>query len=174
MSIPAALVNNYPGLVVLRFIQGFLGSPILATGGASAGDLFSFIKIPYAMSFWVAAAYAGPAFGPLLSGFAVMYSTWRWSMYELIIIGGGILALMFFFLPETNPETILLRRAQRLRKRTGNSTLKSQSEIKQGRLHFGRVVLDSLMVPFRIITQDPAVLFTNIYTSLTYAIYVSL
>jgi len=32
ISIPAALVNDYPGLMVLRFLQGFFGSPCLASG----------------------------------------------------------------------------------------------------------------------------------------------
>lgn len=64
-------VSNFPGLVVLRFIQGFLGGPVLATGGASAADLLSFPKIPYGLAFWGCAALAGPALGPLLSGFSV-------------------------------------------------------------------------------------------------------
>lgn len=39
ISIPTALVDNYPGLMVIRFLQGFFGSPCLASGGASVGDM---------------------------------------------------------------------------------------------------------------------------------------
>ena len=39
LQIPTALSNNIAGLLVLRFIAGFLGSPALATGGASVGDM---------------------------------------------------------------------------------------------------------------------------------------
>src|SRR5437870_5142703 len=35
LIVPAALVNNFAGLIVLRFLLGFFGSPCLATGGAS-------------------------------------------------------------------------------------------------------------------------------------------
>lgn len=59
LSIPTALVGNFPGLVVLRFIQGFFGSPCLASGGASLGDMFSLMNLPYAMMAWVSAAYCG-------------------------------------------------------------------------------------------------------------------
>lgn len=39
IQIPTALATNIPGLLILRFISGFLGSPALATGGASVGDM---------------------------------------------------------------------------------------------------------------------------------------
>ena len=39
LSIPTALVDNYAGLLVLRFLTGFFGSPCLANGGASIADL---------------------------------------------------------------------------------------------------------------------------------------
>lgn len=57
VSIPAALVQNYPGLMVLRFLQGFFGSPCLASGGASVGDMYSLYHLPYALIAWVSAAY---------------------------------------------------------------------------------------------------------------------
>lgn len=57
VSIPAAFVQNYPGLMVLRFLQGFFGSPCLASGGASVGDMYSLYHLPYALIAWVSAAY---------------------------------------------------------------------------------------------------------------------
>lgn len=77
LAVPTALVNSYASLLVLRFITGFMSSPALATGGASMGDLYSILKLPYAITAWTAAAFCAPAFGPLLSGFAVMNQNWR-------------------------------------------------------------------------------------------------
>jgi DHA1 family multidrug resistance protein-like MFS transporter len=62
ISIPTAFVNNFAGLVVLRFLQGFFGSPCLASGGASIGDMYSIMSLPYAMMAWVSAAYCGREF----------------------------------------------------------------------------------------------------------------
>ena len=73
LCIPTALVENFAGLLVLRFLQGFFGSPCLATGGASIGDLYSLIKLPYGLSLWAFAATCGPAFGPIISGFSVSF-----------------------------------------------------------------------------------------------------
>lgn len=37
LALPTALVDNLGGLLVLRFLLGFFGSPCLASGGASMG-----------------------------------------------------------------------------------------------------------------------------------------
>ncbi|KAF4950754.1 hypothetical protein FSARC_13098 [Fusarium sarcochroum] len=157
ISIPTALVDNYPVLIVLRFLQGVFGSPCLASGGASLGDMFSPMALPYAMAAWVFSTYS--SLGPLLSGFSVPARSWRWSLYESLWISSPILILMFVLFPETSEANILLRRAKRLRILTGNACLVSQSEIDQRHM--------------TITIRDPAVLFVQIYTAILYGIYYS-
>ncbi|KAF9765412.1 hypothetical protein IL306_002305 [Fusarium sp. DS 682] len=173
ISIPTALVKNYPGLMVLRFLQGFFGSPCLASGGASLGDIYSLMALPYAMMAWVSAAYCGPALGPLLSGFAVPAKNWRWSLYESIWASAPIFILMFLLLPETSSANILLRRAERLRKLTGNQRFMSQSEIDQRHMKVSAIAVDALIKPMEITIKDPAVLFVQVYTAIIYGIYYS-
>ncbi|KAF4471685.1 Caffeine resistance 5 [Fusarium albosuccineum] len=173
ISIPTALVGNYPGLMVLRFLQGFFGSPCLASGGASLGDMYSLMALPYAMMAWVSAAYCGPALGPLISGFAVPAKSWRWSLYESIWASAPIFILMFLLLPETSGANILLRRAKRLRKLTGNERFMSQSEIDQRNMKVSAIAIDALIKPMEITIKDPAVLFVQVYTAIIYGIYYS-
>lgn len=173
MTIGASTVGNYPGFVVFRFLQGLVGGPVLATGGASAGDLYSMLKVPYALAAWTAGAFAGPSLGPLIAAFAVTESTWRWPMYEMLIVAVFTFVLLVFCLPETNADTILLQRAQRLRKLTGNTRLRSESEIRQGEMHILPTIGQYLTTPFKVTLQDPCVAFINVYTALIYAIYVS-
>ncbi|KAL8661441.1 MAG: hypothetical protein Q9168_008385, partial [Polycauliona sp. 1 TL-2023] len=173
LSIPTALAKSFAGLLVLRFIQGFLGSPCLATGGATMQDMYSLLKVPYAMTFWVSAAYCGPALGPLLSGFAVPVKGWRWSLWEIVWISAPVLILMLLFLPETSSSNILLRRASRLRALTSDARLQSQSEITQKGLKPSAVALDALIKPLEITIKDPAIAFVNLYSSIVYAIYYS-
>ncbi|KAJ5925815.1 hypothetical protein N7454_007325 [Penicillium verhagenii] len=173
ISIPTALVGNFPGLMVLRFLQGFFGSPCLASGGASIGDMYSLNALPYAMMAWVAAAYCGPALGPLLSGFAVPAESWRWSLFESIWASAPVFIIMLIFLPETSTPTILLRRAQRLRKIHNNARFMSQSEIDQRNMRVSDVAVDALIKPMEITIKDPAVLFVQIYTAIIYGIYYS-
>ncbi|KAJ5490068.1 Major facilitator superfamily domain general substrate transporter [Penicillium expansum] len=173
ISIPTALVGNFPGLMVLRFLQGFFGSPCLASGGASIGDMYSLMSLPYAMMAWVSAAYCGPALGPLLSGFAVPVKGWRWSLFESIWASAPVFILMFMFLPETSSATILLRRADRLRKIHNTNRFMAQSEINQRNMHISDIAIDALIKPMEITIKDPAVLFVQIYTAIIYGIYYS-
>jgi MFS transporter, DHA1 family, multidrug resistance protein len=173
LLVPAALAKNAAGFMILRFLTGFFGSPCLATGGASLGDMFSIVKLPYVLAVWAFAATCGPALGPLLSGFSVAAEGWRWSMWELLWLAGPAWILMLLFLPETSASTILLRRAQRLRRISGNMMLKSQGEIDQSSLTFNDVLIEALWRPIQTIVLDPAIGFTAIYTALVYGIYYS-
>jgi MFS transporter, DHA1 family, multidrug resistance protein len=173
LLVPTALVDNFAGLVVLRFLQGIFGSPCLATGGATLQDVYSLIKLPYVLSLWAFAATCGPAIGPIISGFSVAAKNWRWSLWEMLWLNGPIFLVLFFFLPETSAANTLLRRAQRLRKITGNDRLKSQSEIDQANLTARDVTIEALWRPFQLVLLDPAIAFTAVYTALIYGIFYS-
>ena len=173
ICVPTALVNNWSGLMALRFFQGFFGSPCLATGGASMGDVYPPLQVPYLMTAWVAAATVGPSLGPLISGFSVSAESWHWSLWEILWLAGPIFVLLFLCLPETSPGNILLRRAERLRKVTGNPNFKSQSEIDQAGITPGQIAAEALWRPVQIHMLDPAVAFATAYAALTYGIYYS-
>lgn len=83
------------------------------------------------------------------------------------------MVLMFFSMPETSSENILLKRARRLRRETRRSDLKSESEIRQAKMDARRVTFNALIKPWEINALDPAVLFSTFYTALTYCIYYS-
>lgn len=76
-------------------------------------------------------------------------------------------------MPETSTPNILLRRAQRLRKLTGNQKLMSQSEIDQAHLTVSGIAIDALIKPLEITIKDPAVLFVQVYSAIVYGIYYS-
>ncbi|RMY83843.1 hypothetical protein D0862_11584 [Hortaea werneckii] len=173
LLVPSAVVGDFAGLMVLRFLQGFFGSPCLATGGASLQDLFSLVKLPYVLCVWSFAATAAPALGPLIAGFSVTVEGWRWAMWELLWLAGPIFLVMLLCLPETSAANILLRRAERLRKLTGDSRLMAQSEIDQANLRPKDVAFEALVRPMQLIVMDPAIGFTAGYVALCYGIYYS-
>ena len=80
---------------------------------------------------------------------------------------------MFLFLPETSSPNILLRRAQRLRKLTGNQRFMAQSEIDQRYMTVSAVAIDALIKPLEITIKDPAVMFVQVYSAIIYGIYYS-
>lgn len=173
LCVPTALVNNIGGLLFLRFLQGFFGSPCLANGGATMQDMYSLLYLPFSVSVWVSAMFAAPALGPMLSGFAVVAENWRWSLWEILWLAGPVFLLWFFCLPETSASNILLRRSMRLRKLSQNPNISSQSQIDRRGLTASAIIFDALIKPFEIMFKDPAVLFTNVYTALIYGIYYS-
>ncbi|KAI7255020.1 MFS general substrate transporter [Hortaea werneckii] len=173
LLVPSGVVDSFAGLMGLRFLQGFFGSPCLATGGASLQDLFSLVKLPYVLCLWAFAATAAPALGPLIAGFSVTVEGWRWAMWELLWLAGPIFVVMLLFLPETSAANILLRRAERLRKLTGDQRLMAQSEIDQANLRPRDVVFEALVRPMQMIVMDPAIGFTAGYVALCYGIYYS-
>lgn len=173
ISVPTAIVNNVSGFMVLRFLQGIFGSPCIATTGASLGDITNLFHLPYLMMGWAMAGFVGPTLGPIIAGFSVVAEDWHWSMWELLWASGPSFVMFLLFLPETSTPTILYRRAQRLRKLTGNKSLKSESEISQSQFSPSQMTYDALVIPWKINALDPAILFTSVYTGLVYSIFYS-
>lgn len=171
LSFPTATVDNFGGFLALRFFLGFFGSPALANGGATVSDMFHLIYIPYGLSWWVLSAWCGPAFGPLLGGFAAMAKGWRWPMWEVVWMSSLVLAVLLTCMPETSASTILLRRAQRLRKLTGDARLQSQSEIDQKNLTASEILFAALVRPMEIMLKDPSIFFVNLYTGYFYGVF---
>ena len=70
LQVPTALSVNFGMLLAFRFITGFIGSPSLATGGASIADMYTPKKRTYGIAVWGVGAVMGPTMGPLVGGFA--------------------------------------------------------------------------------------------------------
>ncbi|KAF2670639.1 MFS general substrate transporter [Microthyrium microscopicum] len=171
LSFPTAVVNGFGSLLGLRFLMGLFGSPALANGGATFSDMYSLLYVPYQLSWWVFSAWGGPALGPLMAGFAIPVKGWHWSLWEVVWMTAPVIVLALLFLPETSTPNILLKRAQRLRKITGDSRLQSQSEMDQRHLTASGILVDALIKPIEITLKDPAIFFVNMYTALFYGIY---
>lgn len=133
LQIPTALTNSFAALCILRFICGIFASPALANGGASMGDIYQPLDMPYVLPAWSTSTVLGPTLGPLLGGAMVIAKNYRWTFWLLMWINSIGLVAAFFFLPETLASNILYKRALRLKsaeKKIRNSTLKSPPKDK--------------------------------------------
>lgn len=108
-----------------------------------------------------------------MAGFSVPAKNWHWSLWEQLWLSAPVFLLLFFLLPETSSDNILLRRAARLRKVTGDTNLRSQSEIDQEHMSAKEMAFDALIKPWEMNILDPAIMFTTLYSSLCYAIFYS-
>ncbi|WVQ97553.1 hypothetical protein IAU59_004667 [Kwoniella sp. CBS 9459] len=173
LNVLTAIVNNFAGFLMLRFLAGFMGSPALATGGASLDDMFVSHKVAYAMGLWELSAEAAPALAPIVASFAVQYEGWRWAFWEMSILSGVYLLGLIIWLPETSPDTILLRRAQRLRIATGDHRYRSHSEIVQSSMSTREIFTESLVRPLAMTFTEPIIIAINLYVGIIYAILYS-
>ncbi|PWY98907.1 putative FLR1-putative H+ antiporter [Testicularia cyperi] len=173
LQIPTALVNNIAGLMILRFLAGLFGSPPLATGGASIGDIYSARKRPLAIGVWGLSAVCGPVLGPLIGGFAAQSfgrEGWRWTIWPLLMLSGFTFVVLLLTLPETSASNILVRRARRLRKVTGNPHLRTKGELFAENLTGKEIALMTFVRPFVLSFKEPIVLGINLHIGLVYGI----
>ncbi|TID21622.1 multidrug resistance protein [Venturia nashicola] len=169
-QIPTALASNFGMLLAFRFLTGFFGSPVLATGGASIADMYSPRKRAYAMSVWGVAAVSGPTLGPLVGGFAAQHEGWTWTIWELMWLSGTVWVFLMFFLPETSANNILYRRTKRLREITGNDKLICQPELVAESMSRNEIIQMSLVRPFTLNFTEPMVFLLNLYIALIYGL----
>jgi DHA1 family multidrug resistance protein-like MFS transporter len=88
-------------------------------------------------------------------------------------MAGPVFFLFLFFLPETQPTTILLHRDARLRSLTSNPHIRTRTEIDRAGTIFIAILVDSVVKPMEIMFKDPAITFVNAYTALQYGVYYS-
>ncbi|KAG5660904.1 hypothetical protein KAF25_002547 [Fusarium avenaceum] len=170
LQVPTALATNFGMLLAFRFITGFVGSPSLATGGASIGDMYRPSKRTYGLAIWGVGNICGPTLGPLVGGFAAEAKGWRWTIWELMWLSGFSLILFIFFLPETSAANILYRRSRRLRKLTGNEKLVCEAELATQDMSMKDMALMTLVRPFQLSLGEPIVFLLNLYIALIYGL----
>ncbi|KAF3403422.1 Caffeine resistance protein 5 [Talaromyces pinophilus] len=169
LQLPTGYAANMAMLLVFRFLTGFFGGPVLATGGATIIDMYPPIEVPYWIGIYGASGVLGPVLGPLVGGFAAQAKGWRWPIWELTWLCAVVVIALFFLMPETSVANILYRRAKRLRKQTGKAILKSQFEIDAAEVS----VKDHLVVlgrAFTMTVSEPVVFFVDLYCALLYGV----
>ncbi|CZT48181.1 related to FLR1-Putative H+ antiporter regulated by yAP-1 and involved in multidrug resistance [Rhynchosporium secalis] len=162
--------KNFGMLLAFRFLTGFFGSPVLATGGASLSDMYRPAKRAYAIGIWGLAAICGPVLGPLVGGFAAQHRGWKWPIWELLWLSGFALIVLIMCLPETSSANILYRRSRRLRKLTGRTDLKCEPEIAGESMTTKDIAVMTLVRPFSLTFTEPILFVLNLYIALVYGI----
>ncbi|KAI1202124.1 major facilitator superfamily domain-containing protein [Nemania serpens] len=169
LQLPTGFAVNIAMFLVFRTLSGFVGSPILATGGATIGDTYGPARAAYGICIWATFGVFGPVFGPLIGGFIAPVKGWRWTIWVFTFLNAFGVIMIFFLMPETNPANILYRRARRLREATGEHKLRSQSEIDMAH-HTIRDSLALLGRAFTLTFTEPIVFLVDLYTALLYGV----
>ncbi|KAL2130300.1 hypothetical protein VTI74DRAFT_6650 [Chaetomium olivicolor] len=161
--IPSAVAKNIETMIVARFFQGLAGSAFLSVSGGTVGDLFPRDKMLAPMAIFALAPFVGPSTGPLVGGLINMYTGWRWTHYVLLIWAGVLLVSIALFVPETYHPVLLKRKAEMMRKTTGDD--RWRAPIEKHTRSVSKTVAYSLLRPFQILVFEPMAVVLNVYTA---------
>lgn len=136
--------------------------------GGTLADMWRNEERGVPMAAFSAAPFLGPAIGPLVGGFIADHLGWRWLYWIQLILAGTVYALMILTVPETYAPTILLKRAKRLRKETGDDTYVTEQELDRRPLPETLKIF--ILRPFQLLFQELIVFLITLYMSVLYGL----
>lgn len=109
----------------------------------------------------------GPTVAPIAGGFITENTSWRWVFYATSIADALIQLAGLFLLRETYAPELLRRKANRLRKQTGDSEYWTDHDRNQSHL---TVLKNALIRPVKLLSTQPIVQFIGIYMAYIYGL----
>lgn len=174
-SIGTATSQTPAAMFITRFFGGCFGSAPVSNVSAALGDLYAPKARGIAMSLYAVAVVGGPTLSPVIGAGIVTNPalSWRWVEYISAIWVFAVTTLALFCMPELYAPVLLKRKAQRLRKSTGDTRYWHPHE--ENKLDFNSIVTKHLSRPLLMLTTEPMVTCIAFYASFVYGLlYLSL
>lgn len=168
-NMACALAPNIGGLIIFRFLAGAFGSCAIVVGGGTMANIWSRELLGVGMSCFAAAPMAGPALGPLISGWIVVErADWRWGFWACTMLSGLFTALSLVTLRETNPHWTLKSKAKRIREATGDDRYKAPIELRK--VEAKELFTRWLILPLLMLIYEPMLQAITLYMSFVYGV----
>ncbi|WYZ45785.1 hypothetical protein EsH8_IX_000010 [Colletotrichum jinshuiense] len=165
-TLGCALSTNAPMFYIFRFIAGCSSSAPIAIGGGTIADLVPPEKRGGAMGLFMLGALLGPVLGPVAGGFLVANVGWRWTFWLILIIGGSTTLFAFAFMRETYAPILLIRKAARIRKETGNARLHTKVVLSSSYT----IMFKSISRPLKLLILTPIVTSLSLYVAYSFSL----
>ncbi|GIK05421.1 hypothetical protein Aspvir_009531 [Aspergillus viridinutans] len=164
-NIACAVAPNIGSLLAFRLFAGIAGSCPLTLGAGSIADLFVPEERGAAMSIYSMGPLMGPVIGPIAGGYLAEAAGWRWIFWVISMAAGAVFAFSLLFQSESYEPVLLQRRVDRLKKETGNMTLRSKLAPNiSARDNFIR----SIVRPTKMLFLSPIVAIFSVYLGIVY------
>ncbi|KIY63502.1 MFS general substrate transporter [Cylindrobasidium torrendii FP15055 ss-10] len=167
------LGKNATTVLVCRFLSGVCGSAPFTVAIGTLIDIWAAMERGLPLCLFSASVFLGPVLGPIVGGFISTYTTWRWTYWLIMILGGISTALALLFQPETFPLVLLSKRLAQRRKENPERVkgLRAELDLHHGVGDFAKRVLYR---PFQMLLLEPILLLVTIYMSLVYGLLYAL
>lgn len=174
-----AFSRNIGAMLFGRFAAGFAGLSFLLVATGSFSDLFKNQKkdvqktdsnreLAMAMVIFSISPFIGPGIGPLISGFINSNLQYRWTFYVMLIWTFVELVLISLFVPETCRPVLLVKKAQRLRRETGDG--RYWAPLERNRVGIYESILTSSKRPISLVLRDKMTFAICFYSGFTLAV----
>ncbi|KAK5076164.1 hypothetical protein LTS08_002674 [Lithohypha guttulata] len=186
-QIGCALTNSFAGMLIARFFVGAGASTFATIIGGVVSDVYHAEERNTPMALYSASALAGTGFGPLLSGFIIGRTTWRWVFWHQVISLGMIMVAIAVLFKETRGSVLLSRKAKKINKyldklqheqigdcissseKTGPQSMdlnvRYEVAADASRKSLAHLLYLSLTTPFKLLVTEPVVFAFSLWAA---------
>jgi MFS family permease len=162
--------NSKGLLIAARFLAGFGASAVYSLGYGVLGDVWPPSQRGKSLSLYLLVPLTGGAVGPILGGFIVEYSTWRWMFWATTVFQGSLGLFSIGLFHESYAPVLLRRRAAKLRKETGDPRYHAATEMRESGRSALWKVCRSLTRPLRLLAFHPIIQIQAILAGINYGL----
>ncbi|KAI4108142.1 MAG: hypothetical protein L6R37_001180 [Teloschistes peruensis] len=165
--------TNIAMLVITRLLGGGAAASVQTVGAGTIADIWDVKERGKAMGVFYLGPLMGPFLAPIIGGVLAHNLGWRSTQWALAVYGGFLLFILFFALPETlkNPVLVIEESAKGTEVRRPTLKKTTSAQVVHQKTKFvvkwlKRVFVDPLKIMHYL--RFPAVAITVYYASITF------
>lgn len=165
-NIACAVSKNTAELLVFRFLAGMAGAPPISVGAGTLADMFTDAERNTPLALYSLGPTLGPVIAPIIAGWIAQNLKWQWVFWVLSIMNGVIAVFGLIFFRESFSPILLKRKANKLRKQTGNKGLHTVFELSEESL--ARKLLKAISRPITMLLTHPIIFGLGLFMAFMY------
>ncbi|KAK2873464.1 MFS siderochrome iron transporter 1, partial [Arthroderma sp. PD_2] len=169
-NLTCGFANSKGLLIAARLLAGFGASAVYSLGYGVLSDVWSTEQRGRSLSLYLLIPLTGSAIGPIVSGFIVEHSTWRWMFWATTILQVVLELSSLLLFHESYAPVLLRRRAENRRKETGDSRYHAEVEKRESGRSTAWKLSRSLSRPLRLLVFHPIVQMQAILEGINYGL----
>ncbi|KAF2184921.1 synaptic vesicle transporter [Zopfia rhizophila CBS 207.26] len=169
-NLTCGFANSKGLLIAARLLAGFGASAVYSLGYGVLGDVWPVEQRGRSLSLYLLTPLTGSAVGPIVGGFIVEYSTWRWMFWATTILQVTLELSSLLLFYESYAPVLLRRRAEKWRKETGDSRYYAEVEMRESGRSAVWKLNRSLSRPLRLLAFHPIIQVQAILEGINYGL----